>query len=136
MKIILCNGVFDILHAGHIRHLREARAMGDLLFVSLTLDENVNKGPGRPINTWSDRAMCLLELRSVSMVIPTANACAAIRSVRPAVFCKGIDYAGGDRFSEAVTLACAEVGAEIRYTTAPKMSATDMILRTREIENA
>lgn len=132
MRIVLANGVFDLLHAGHVRHLREARAMGDLLIVSLTLDENVNKGPGRPLNTWEDRALLLKELRCVGAVIPTHNAVDAIRRIKPSIFVKGIDYVGG-KFSEGVIEACLEVGAEIRYTTTPKMSATDLINRTKEI---
>lgn len=133
MRIVLANGCFDVLHAGHVLHLREARAMGDFLIVSLTLDENVNKGPGRPVNVWADRYECLRELRCVGSVIPTASAVDAIRRVKPAIFCKGIDYAGGDRFSEGVVQACLDVHAELRFTTSPKMSATEIINRTREL---
>lgn len=131
MRVILANGCFDVLHRGHIEHLREARAMGDILIVSLTMDEYVNK-PGRPINTWGDRASVLRELRCVGAVIPTPNAVSAIRNVRPAVFVKGIDYVGG-KFSEGVIEACLEVGAEIRYTKSEKLSSTEII---RKLETA
>lgn len=133
MRIVLVNGVFDIYHVGHVLHLQEAKAMGDFLIVSLTLDENVNKGPGRPLNTWANRAAVLRDSRCVGSVIPTASAVDAIRRVRPAIFCKGIDYAGGDRFSEGVVQACLDVSAELRFTTSPKMSATEIINRTREL---
>lgn len=123
MRVVLANGCFDVLHVGHVRHLQEARDMGEWLIVSLTLDEHVNKGPGRPINTWADRALVLRGLRCVSAVIPTANAVNAIRTVKPAIFVKGIDYAGGDRFTEDVQRACLEVGAKLHYTTTPKQSA-------------
>ena len=47
-KIILCHGVFDLLHIGHIKHFEEAKKMGDILVVTITPDQFVNKGPGRP----------------------------------------------------------------------------------------
>ena len=134
MKIVLANGVFDILHYGHLLHLREARAMGDYLIVSVTEDEHVNKGPGRPINTLSDRMEMLREWRCVGSVIATYGAVSAIFRVKPDIFVKGIDYAGGDKFTEDVLRACAKVGAEIRYTSTPKMSVTeDIIAKTRAL---
>ena len=107
--------------------------MGNRLIVALTEDAFVNKGPGRPVNCWDDRAAVLDALYLVDRVFPTPNAMHAIRMHRPHIFCKGIDYAGGDRFTEAVHEACAEVGAEIRYTNSAKMSATDIIRRSMEI---
>ena len=47
-KVVLCHGVFDLLHLGHIRHLQEAKGLGDVLVVTLTEDKFVNKGPNRP----------------------------------------------------------------------------------------
>ena len=47
-KIVLCHGVFDLLHIGHIKHFKEAKEFGDILVVSLTPDKYINKGPGRP----------------------------------------------------------------------------------------
>ena len=126
MRVVLANGCFDEVHVGHLEHLKAAKAMGDCLIVSLTGDEFVNKGPGRPINKWNVRAAMLREWRCVDSVIETDSACSAIRRVKPAYFVKGIDYAGGDRFSEDVAAACKAVGAEIRYTTTPKTSVTDI----------
>lgn len=123
MVIVLANGVFDVLHAGHVEHLRQARSMGHFLFVSLTEDEFVRKGPGRPINAWESRALVLRELRSVSSVFATPNAVEAIRRIRPNIFVKGIDYASGDRFTEDVVQACLDVKCELRYTTTPKRTA-------------
>ena len=48
-KIILCHGVFDLLHVGHIKHLEKAKQLGDKLVVSITSDKFVNKGPGKPV---------------------------------------------------------------------------------------
>src|SRR3990167_3938894 len=118
--VVLCNGCFDIFHAGHLAHLKEARQLGDTLVVALTLDAYVNKGPGRPINLWDDRAELLRELRCVDRVIPTTSAVAAILYLRPSIFVKGVDYAGGLRFTEDVEGACKGAGAVLRYTTAPK----------------
>ena len=129
MHKVLANGCFDILHDGHLQHLREARAMGDYLVVALTEDAFVNKGPGRPINHWPERADLLRELRCVDAVIMARNACEAIRSVRPKIFVKGIDYSLGDKFTEDVPGACKEVGAELRFTSAPKQSAKEIITK-------
>lgn len=123
VRIVLANGCFDILHVGHILHLTEARAMGDFLIVSLTSDEFVNKGPGRPINNWTDRARCLNALRCVGSVYKTDNAVEAIRTFKPAIFVKGVDYVSGDKFTEDIVSACKECGTELRYTTSEKKSA-------------
>ena len=109
--------------------------MGDRLIVSLTLDEYVNKGPGRPVNTWLDRAKVLESLRCVYMVIPSKNAVDAIKAIRPDYFVKGIDYAKGDKWSEDVEKACAEVGATIRFTGTPKRSATETIRRVYALQS-
>lgn len=132
MKVVLANGVFDILHVGHVRHLKEARSMGDVLIVSVTTDKFVNKGPGRPINNWHDRAEVLSSLDMVDWVEMTDNAVEAIRRIRPNIFVKGIDYKGG-RFTEDVFTACSDVGCEIRYTNSPKISATQIIRKSLEL---
>ena len=132
-RIVLANGCFDVLHPGHIAHLQEACDMGTYLVVALTVDEAVNKGPGRPLYKWTDRARVLRALRCVSEVISTSSAVAAIKHVRPHIFVKGIDYAGGDRWTEDVESACKRVGAEIRFTKAQKQSVTDVIKRAMEL---
>lgn len=125
--IVLCNGCFDVFHRGHLLHLREASLMGEKLIVSLTHDDFVNKGPGRPVNRWHYRADLLRELRCVDEVVGTDSAVEAILLIEPDIFCKGIDYAGGDKFTEAVYEACQRVGAQIVYTTSPKTSANEII---------
>ena len=129
MITVLANGCFDILHPGHLAHLREARAMGHRLIVALTADECVNKGKDRPFHKWVDRAALLRELRCVDAVIPTVSSVAAIRLVRPTIFVKGIDYVKGDRFTEDIAGACAEVGADLRFTRAPKQSIAETLRR-------
>ncbi len=127
MHVVLANGCFDILHRGHVEHLEEARRMGDKLVVSLTMDEFVGKGPGRPIYTWKDRAYVLEALRCVDVVVPTKSAVDAILKLRPTIFVKGIDYSGGDRWTEDVAAACESVGAKMQFTKSAKLSATDAI---------
>lgn len=128
--IVLANGVFDVLHLGHVRHLREAASMGDRLIVSLTTDEFVNKGPGRPLYPWGARAEVLMALRCVDRVVPTDSAINAILAVRPHVFVKGIDYAGRDKWTEEIEVVCREVGAELRFTSSLKQSVTEIIKKT------
>lgn len=96
-KLVFTNGVFDILHAGHVRTLEHARTLGDLLIVGINTDASVRtlgKGPNRPINSESDRAELLAALRCVDGVVlfaePTPEA--VITVLRPEVHVKGGDY--------------------------------------------
>lgn len=93
-RIILCHGTFDLLHAGHIRHLQSARKEGDVLFVTVTCDKQVNKGPGRPVFPESLRADNLAALACVDFVaindFPTAVN--IIPKVRPHAYVKGSEY--------------------------------------------
>ena len=94
--VVFTNGCFDVLHAGHVRYLTKARAMGDFLVIGLNSDASVRrlKGNGRPINTENDRAEVLDALRAVDAVTifgePTAEELIAM--VRPDVYVKGGDY--------------------------------------------
>ena len=98
-KIVFTNGVFDILHPGHVRYLQEARRLGDVLIVGINTDASVRrlKGPGRPVNRLADRAEVLASLEMVDFVVPFGEdtPAALIRLVRPDVLVKGGDYAGG-----------------------------------------
>ena len=127
---VLANGCFDVLHAGHVRHLEAARAMGDRLVVALTVDVGVNKGAGFPVNGWSRRAEVLRSLRCVDEVVPSVTDVGAIMEVRPQVFVKGIDYTGSELLAAAM-LACAEVGAELRITETEKMSSRAIVKTMR-----
>ena len=94
--IVFTNGCFDILHAGHVRYLTAAEAMGDFLVIGLNSDASVRrlKGEGRPIVAEADRAEVLDALRAVDIVTifdePTAEE--LVRLVRPNVYVKGGDY--------------------------------------------
>ena len=95
-RIVLTNGNFDVLHAGHVAYLREARALGDVLVVGVNSDREVRrqKGAMRPIFEESERLEMLAELRSVDYVTvfeePTAHE--LIRAVQPDFYVKGGDY--------------------------------------------
>ena len=71
-KLVFTNGVFDILHAGHVHYLQAAKNLGDVLVVALNSDESVRmlgKGPDRPINTLADRMAVIAALRCVDFVL-------------------------------------------------------------------
>jgi rfaE bifunctional protein nucleotidyltransferase chain/domain len=93
-RIVHAHGVFDLLHPGHIRHLREARSLGDVLVVTITADRYVNKGPNRPAFPHALRAEALAALAAVDYVAvnDAATAVPAIEAVRPHVYAKGPDY--------------------------------------------
>lgn len=133
MITVLANGCFDILHPGHIWHLEAARAMGDRLIVSITVDEYVNKGAGRPIMPWHDRATLIRALRCVDMVIPTQNAVDAIRTIRPDIFVKGVDYSDDNHWGEDVRAACKIVGSDLRFTYTPKMGSGDIVQKAKAL---
>ena len=95
-RIVFTNGVFDILHPGHLRYLQAARAHGDLLIVGLNSDASVrrNKGPGRPVNPQDERAELLAALTCVDAVSIFDDETPAdiIRRVQPDVLVKGADW--------------------------------------------
>src|SRR5215475_13432577 len=93
-RIVQSHGLFDLLHPGHIAHLEEARALGDLLVVTMTADKHVHKGPGRPYFNEQLRARTLAALACVDyvVVVPFPGAAEAIEVVQPHIYCKGKDY--------------------------------------------
>jgi len=94
--IVFTNGCFDILHAGHVRYLNGARALGDCLIVGLNSDQSVRslKGSTRPINSQDDRAEILSALRAVDYVVifPEKTAENIVNEIKPAIYVKGGDY--------------------------------------------
>lgn len=95
-RVVFTNGVFDILHPGHVRYLQAARAHGDLLIVGLNSDASVrrNKGPRRPINPEDERAEVLAALACVDAVSVFDDDTPAdiIRRVQPDILVKGADW--------------------------------------------
>ena len=99
-KIVFTNGCFDILHAGHVKYLEEAKSYGDILILGLNADSSVRKlkGPTRPINNQDDRAYILASLESVDYVVifEEETPYELIKLIKPHVLVKGGDYEGKD----------------------------------------
>jgi D-beta-D-heptose 7-phosphate kinase/D-beta-D-heptose 1-phosphate adenosyltransferase len=96
-RVVFTNGVFDLLHPGHVRYLIAARALGDLLVVAINSDRSVraNKGPERPINPEAERAEILEALSCVDAVVVFDEETPAviIEALQPDVLVKGADWA-------------------------------------------
>jgi rfaE bifunctional protein nucleotidyltransferase chain/domain len=94
--VVLANGVFDLLHVGHVRYLEAARALGDLLVVAVNADASVraNKGPDRPVVPEDERAELIAALEAVDLVVVFADRTVerVIAALRPDVQAKGTDY--------------------------------------------
>ncbi len=104
-KVIFTNGVFDLLHVGHVQYLAEARAMGDFLIIGLNSDSSVKqlKGPKRPLVTEQERAQVLLALRSVDYVtiFEETTAETVLGLIQPDIYVKGGDYTLQDQLEFA-----------------------------------
>ncbi|MGH8797292.1 MAG: adenylyltransferase/cytidyltransferase family protein [Caldimonas sp.] len=95
--LVFTNGVFDVLHRGHVTYLAAARALGASLVIGLNSDASartLGKAPGRPLNAEADRACVLAALESVSLVVlfDEATPVELLQQVRPALYVKGGDY--------------------------------------------
>ena len=93
-SIVLCHGVFDLLHVGHIKHLKKAKNLGDKLIVTVTSDRFVNKGPNRPVFNQNLRCEAIAALESVDFVAvnDSPTAINSIKTLKPNIYCKGKDY--------------------------------------------
>jgi len=93
-KIVLCHGVFDLLHVGHINYFKSAKKLGDVLVVSITDDKFVNKGPGRPAFNIANRLKFLKEINCIDFVCISQELTSEkiIKYLRPNFYCKGNDY--------------------------------------------
>ena len=111
--MVLTNGVFDLLHVGHLRYLRRARAEGDVLVVGVNADASVTK-PGRPLIPDAERAELLAALEPVDFVTIFAEltADALLRAVQPDVYVKGADYTA-ETLPESAT--AREIGARLVF---------------------
>lgn len=116
-KLVFTNGCFDLLHAGHVRYLNQARALGDALVVALNSDISVRelKGPSRPINRERDRAEVMAALRAVDGVVIFGDkrATSLIQVIRPHIYAKGGDYTV-DSLDREERKALDDAGAQIK----------------------
>ena len=132
-KIVHCHGVFDLLHVGHIKHFNEAKTFGDILVVSITPDEFVHKGPGRPAFSTTLRLEALSALDSIDYVVankwPTAEE--IIKIIQPDFYCKGPDYKDhSDDITGKITdeeAAVKSSGGEIKYTNDITFSSSSLL---------
>lgn len=119
--LVLTNGVFDLLHPGHLAFLQDCAELGDLLAVGVNEDEQVRqlKGPGRPLQGIQERVAALAAVRWVDYVIPfpEPTADALIRNLRPDVYAKGVEYdpAGTHRRPLPELVSARDVGARCRF---------------------
>ena len=134
-KIVHCHGVFDLLHIGHIRHFQQAKELGDVLVVTATPDEYVNKGEGRPAFGERLRAEAIAALDCVDFVAINRWPMAAetIRLLRPHLYVKGAEYreaendnTGGIAIEEE---AIKSVGGELAFTEDISFSSSHLINR-------
>lgn len=97
-KIVLCHGVFDLLHVGHIDYFKSSKKLGDILVVSVTSDQFVNKGPGRPAFSINNRLKFLKEIECIDYLYVSSDLTAekVIRNLKPNFYCKGSDYSKQD----------------------------------------
>ncbi len=135
-RLVFTNGCFDLLHAGHVRYLAGARALGDALVVGLNSDASVRalKGEGRPLNGVDDRAEVLAALRCVDRVVAFEGerATSLIRALRPHVYVKGGDYTP-ETLNAGEREALRGVGAEIEILPlVPGRSTSSTLAAMRE----
>lgn len=95
--VVVTNGVFDILHRGHVTYLAQARALGASLVVAINTDASVKrlgKGDDRPLNSCEDRMAVLAALESVTLVVPFSedSALEVVQEIQPGIYVKGGDY--------------------------------------------
>jgi rfaE bifunctional protein nucleotidyltransferase chain/domain len=133
-QIVFTNGVFDILHPGHIRYLRDARALGDLLIVGVNSDRSVralDKAPDRPINAEGERAEVLAALASVDFVVifDDDTPHGIISALQPDILVKGADW--GENAIIGRDVVEARGGRVVRIDLAEGYSTTKIINRIK-----
>ena len=136
-KIVFANGVFDLLHVGHVRYLQAARAEGDLLVVGINSDASTRKlkGAGRPILTERARATLVAALRAVDYVVifDELDVNSLLRELQPDVHAKGTDYSA-DTVPERELAAM--LGIRVAIVGDPKQHSTrDLLARLRRQHN-
>tara|TARA_B100000123_G_scaffold272539_1_gene255772 strand:- start:2980 stop:4488 length:1509 start_codon:yes stop_codon:yes gene_type:complete len=135
-KIVLCHGVFDLIHLGHINHFREAKKYGDFLIVSITDDKFIKKGPGRPLFNKLQRAEFLKGIKIVDEVVVSNQESAVdmIKIIKPNFYVKGPDYKDNtkDKTKKIYLekLLVKKYGGVIKYTSGETYSSSNLINST------
>jgi rfaE bifunctional protein nucleotidyltransferase chain/domain len=132
-RVVFTNGVFDLLHPGHVRYLEEARRLGDVLIVGVNSDRSVrvNKGPGRPINPDGERAEVLLSLSCVdaAVLFDEDTPHQLIETIQPDVLVKGADWPAAEIVGRETVEA--RGGRVVRIDVAQGFSTSDLIRRVQ-----
>ena len=132
-KIVLSHGVFDLVHAGHILHFQESKKLGDILIVSLTADNYVNKGPNRPIFSLRERIESIAQIDCVDYVVGnySPTSIPMINLIKPNIYSKGLEY---KKYSDDLTgniikekKAVKKNGGAINFTKASIFSSSKII---------
>jgi len=140
-KIILCHGVFDLLHIGHIKYLEDSKKRGDILIVSITEDKYVNKGIGRPYFSIKQRMESIAALTCVDFVIESSypTAINIIQLIKPNLYIKGSDYKNNENdITGEILREQKEVemnGGKIFFVNTPMSSSSKLINENFEILN-
>jgi rfaE bifunctional protein nucleotidyltransferase chain/domain len=134
-RVVMTNGVFDLLHVGHTRYLAQARALGDTLIVAVNTDDSVRslKGPSRPILPLTERAELLAALTSVDYVVPFAERTAntVLAALQPDIYVKGGDYTPANPPPEAALVYA--YGGEVKLLHyIPGRSTSEIIQAIRD----
>jgi rfaE bifunctional protein nucleotidyltransferase chain/domain len=130
-RVVLANGLFDLLHVGHLRYLEAARALGDLLLVAVNSDRSASrlKGDGRPLVPAAERVELLGGLACVDglVLFDEDTVETVLRALRPHIHAKGTDYSAATVPERSIA---AEVGAEVAIVGDPKNHATRDLIGT------
>ena len=133
--VAFTNGVFDLLHPGHVRYLQDARALGSALIVAVNSDRSVRaiKGPTRPVNTEAERAEVLLALACVDAVVifDEDTPHAVISTIQPDILVKGADWGPDDIVGRDVVEA--RGGKVVRIALAAGYSTSQLITKARAL---
>jgi D-beta-D-heptose 7-phosphate kinase/D-beta-D-heptose 1-phosphate adenosyltransferase len=133
-RVVFTNGVFDLLHPGHVRYLTQARALGDVLIVAINSDRSVSKlakGPARPLTPEAERAEIVGALAAVSAVVvfDEETPLDIVTTLRPDVLVKGADWGPGEIVGAEIVEA--DGGSVVRIPLAAGYSTTNLIEKIR-----
>ena len=129
----LSHGVFDLLHLGHVTHFNEAKKKVDILIASVTSDQHVSKGPGRPFFNQAQRMEMISNLETVDYVVlsESDSSLGVIKSVKPNIYFKGPDYKDNSKdFTKKIieeNNLVKRIGGATYYTSSKKYSSTNLL---------
>lgn len=139
-SIVLCHGVFDILHEGHLNHFKFAKKFADILIVSVTNDNFINKGPGKPNFRINSRINMLISLEIIDYVIisNSYSAVPIINSIKPNFYCKDIEYKNKKDYNQNIKkeiLAVKKNHGKIIYSDEKKFSSSKILIENPSLFN-